>query len=188
MTVKRLTDELLVARIAERDDADAFDELFARYAGRVYTFAMRCMQSEAEAEDVVQETFMRIWNGRRTLDPRGAFKAYMFTIALNIVRKHFNRRALRLRYMESAAIEEAEALTTENPGDTIDMETARRRAETLLARLPERKREIFLRRRDGGLSSREIAAEFGISPGTVDNVVAEVRRLLRRAIQGRERE
>lgn len=184
MTEERLTDELLVARLRERDDAVAFDELFVRYAGRVYAFAMRCLQSESEAEDVVQETFLRVWSSRHALDPKRSIRAYMFAIALNIMRKYFNRRALKLRYLESAAAGEIEAAVLENPGDNIDMEAARRRVEALLEGLPERKREVFLRRRDGGLSSREIAAEFGISSGRVDNIVAEVRRMVRAALHG----
>ena len=70
-------------------DHSAFRRLFDKYSQAMYAFAFRYLHSVEAAEDVVQETFLKIWNNRGQLKTGTSFRSYLFTITLNAVRKHF---------------------------------------------------------------------------------------------------
>ena len=67
----------------------AFNTLFNEYSGRLYRFAYGYLKSEDEAEELVQEVFTIIWEKRAELKEELSFKSFIFTIAFNIIRKHF---------------------------------------------------------------------------------------------------
>ena len=79
-----LTDEQLLARVADARDGAAFDELYRRYSRAVYSLVLRVVRDAALGEDVVQETFAAVWRAARS-DPseRGSATAWLYTIARN---------------------------------------------------------------------------------------------------------
>lgn len=168
---------MLVSRL-KANDAYAFDELFNRYSKKLYGFGLNYLHSEGEAEELVQEVFLRIWENRHALKTGYSFRSYLFTIALNQIRRLFNRRALSLRYLREVNMQEADDHTVES----IDYASVLRRIDEIVESFPERKRQIFLKRRKEGKTSREIADELHISPATVDNQVSEALRLIRRTL------
>ena len=74
----------------KKGDHDSFRKVFERYSHPLYKFSFQYLKSEAAAEDLVQEVFLKIWNNRKELKTDTSFQSYLFTIALNAVRKHFN--------------------------------------------------------------------------------------------------
>ncbi len=75
MDIEALGDEVLMRRVCTRD-VDAFRVLYGRYELRVFNFVFRCVGERALAEDLLQETFWRIWQAAHTFDPaRGGFPA-----------------------------------------------------------------------------------------------------------------
>src|SRR5262245_46690784 len=82
--------------LAFRDgDERAFDALFERGAGRVLRFAGRMVGETSVAEDVVQETFVRVWRARARYTPEARFSTWLFTIAGNAARNELRRPARR---------------------------------------------------------------------------------------------
>src|SRR5512136_1404723 len=99
MEIEVLADETLMRRVCERD-ADAFRVLYARYELRIYNFVLRCTGDRGLAEDLLQETFWRVWQAARTFDPaRGAFRSWLYRVALNATRSELalNRYSRELR-------------------------------------------------------------------------------------------
>lgn len=76
----RFTESRLVAAL-KNGNALAFDELFRLYGKRLYHFSLGYLKSKTDAEEVVQEVFMKIWNNRVSLDSGLSFNAYLFWIA-----------------------------------------------------------------------------------------------------------
>lgn len=153
----------------------AFNTLFHHYSNRLYQFSLKYLKSEAEAEELVQEVFTKIWENRSELKTELSFNAYLFTIAFNAIRKHFRKKLHADKYLTNEA-------TTDFNIDTdqkIDYDSLRRFLDHIVALLPARRKEIFIKSRYEGLSVKEIAEEMKISKKTVENQLTEALRYIR---------
>ena len=164
-----------LVQLLQRGNVAAFDSLFEVYSPKLYGFALKYFKNETDAEELVQEVFVKVWENHRSLKSEHSFKSYLFTIALNQIRKHFNKKATSLRYLESLQNdpEFSDQVTTD------DYETTLRQIYQIIDRMPERRREIFTKSKLEGKSSKEVAMELNISAGTVDNQVSEALRFIR---------
>ena len=158
-----------------RGEIKAFNELFQIYGNRIFRFALGYLKSEADAEELVQDVFMKIWEKRSELKDNLSFKAYIFTIAFNIIRKHFVKKALTNRYFEQQVIEDADLSTIQN----IDFQSTKNAIDHLVEQLPARRKEVFIKSRFEGLTVKEIADELGTSPKTVENQLGEALKFIR---------
>lgn len=175
MTEKRDDNELV--QLLQKGNVVAFDSLFEVYSQKLFGFALKYFKNESDAEELVQEVFVKVWENRQTLKSELSFKSYLFTIALNQIRKHFNKKATSLRYLESLQNdpEFMENLTIQED----DYELTLRQINLIIEQMPPRRREIFTKSKMEGKSSKEIATELNISAGTVDNQVSEALRFIR---------
>lgn len=168
-------DIVLVERLLA-DDIGAFDMLFDIYSKKLFTFSMKYLKSESDAEELVQEVFVKIWEKRNTLKRDSSFKSYIFTIAYNDILKFFRRKSYHQAYVcEAIKITEEK----DNSEDGIYYSFVLEQIDNLIDQLPERRKTIFIKSRREGLSSKEIAKELGISSGTVDNNISEVMKFLK---------
>ncbi len=164
-------------QLLRKGNVAAFDSLFEVYSPKLYGFALKYFKNESDSEELVQEVFVKVWENRQSLKSELSFKSYLFTIALNQIRKHFNKKAVSLRYLESL---QHEPEPYDNQAiQAGDYETALRKIDLIIEQMPPRRQEIFRKSKLEGKSSKEIAAELNISPGTVDNQVSEALRFLR---------
>ncbi|MDX9881781.1 MAG: RNA polymerase sigma-70 factor [Prolixibacteraceae bacterium] len=151
-------------------DVKAFDDLFKKYSPRLYNFSVKYLKSDEEAEEVVQEVFLYIWEKRDGLKPDSSFNAYLFTIAHNIIKKHFIKKSRENTFKDALIYE---FLKQENNLDQlIDYKFLLEKVESIIDVLPVRRKEIFIRRKYDGLPVRQIADELSISPNTVENQLA----------------
>lgn len=166
-----------LVRLLQKGNVAAFDSLFAIYSVRLYGFALKYLKNETDAQELVQEVFIKVWENRKSLKSELSFRSYLFTISFNNIRKHFNKKATALRYLESlhndAFPQSPETL------DNEDYESLMLRINSLIDEMPPRRREIFIKSKMEGKSSKQIAAELGISSGTVDNHISEAIHQLR---------
>lgn len=159
--------DYLAVKNLKQGDVKAFDDLFNKYSTRLFNFSVKYMKSVEDAEEVVQEVFLYIWGKREGLKPDNSFNAYIFTIAFNIIKKHFIKRARDNAYKDDLIYT---LLQQENNLDqAIDYRFLLEKVELIINSLPGRRKEIFIKRKYEGLSIKEIAAELGISPNTVEN-------------------
>ena len=167
-----------LVHLLQRGSVTAFDSLFEVYSGRLYNFVLKYLKNAADAEELVQVVFVKIWENRENLQSELSFKSYLFTISLNLIRKHFNKKAIALRYIESL-----HENYLQQPLDTFskdeDYESIMEKINLIIEEMPPRRREIFIKSKLEGKSSKQIAEELGISNGTVDNQVSEALHQLR---------
>lgn len=175
MAVKGNNQDLV--RLLQKGNVVAFDSLFEVYSPKLFGFALKYFKNEADAEELVQEVFVKVWENRKKLKTELSFKSYLFTIALNHIRKYFNKKAVSLRYLENlqseAELSESQSVQDEYYESTIQQ------VNSIIQQMPPRRREIFLKSKLEGKSSKEIATELNISAGTVDNHVSEALRFIR---------
>lgn len=158
-------DEALMEEVRAGNLA-AFEALYDRHHRRVFTFLLRSLGERRAAEDLLQETFLRVFAHREEYRPTAAFKAWLFTIARNLLVDQLRQRS-GSRDLES--VENLEAVA--DPGATpLQQAEARELGERLQAavlRLPPSQREVLLLSRFVGLSDAEIADIIGGPPGAV---------------------
>lgn len=172
-----LSDERsLVLRLIEGDE-DAFCELYAAYKNRLIYFAMRFLKSREYAEDIFQDAFAVVWQGRRFINPDASFSAYLYTIVrnriLNQLRDLSNQDKLREQILSQAVN------YTNETKDEIIANDLRQFISRALQPLTPRQREIFQMSRERQMSHREIAEVLGISVNTVQESISISLRTLR---------
>ncbi len=159
------TEKTLVKRL-KNGDIDAFEALYKLYSLRLYHFGLKYFQSEVEAEGLVQDVFTKVWEKRFSLKTELSFRSYLFTISFNLIRKSFIRKSRFREYLKTQKAREEFDLDTINQ---IDYQSMVDYLNTLVNRLPERRKQIFIKSKIENLSVKEIALKMGISPKTVEN-------------------
>jgi RNA polymerase sigma-70 factor (ECF subfamily) len=162
-------DTNLVERLRNHE-VEAFDLLYYRYSGKLYKFCYKYLRSREDSEELIQSVFMRIWENRNSLNNELSFKSYIFTIAYNDICKFFRKKAHHKKYLEDAMYESN--MLTNHVEDKVENKLLIEHVESIIERMPERQRTIFLKSRLHGKSSKEIAEELGITSGTVDNYIS----------------
>lgn len=169
-------DSVLVERL-QKGDVQAFDLLYAKYGGKLYAFGLRYRRSAAEAEELVQSVFLKLWESHKSLKKESSFKSYLFTIAYNEICKLFRKWNYQQKFISDTLYENAQTSTEIEDG--IDYQSFQERVSQIVEKLPRRQKDIFIKSRQEGKSTREIAGEVGLSPGTVDNYISEALKFVR---------
>ncbi|MBO4535608.1 MAG: sigma-70 family RNA polymerase sigma factor [Bacteroidales bacterium] len=155
----------------------AFHRDYLSLAETLYRVAYYLLESEAEAEDAVQELYLKLWDARARLDEVQSPKAYSIRMLKNLCLNRI-RQARKLTF--PATVPEPEAVPPQD--DVLD---ARRRLDHVLAgikSLPDRQREILLLRTVEGLSYDEIAHRTGMNPPTLRVLLARARNTLKNCV------
>lgn len=167
--------ETKLVKALSKGEIKAFNDLFQLYGNRIFRFALGYLKSEHDAEELVQDVFLKVWEKRFELKENLSFKAYVFTIAFNIIRKYFVKKALTIKYFEQQVHEDLDLETIQN----IDYQSTKSLIDNLVNQLPARRRMVFVKSRFEGLSVKEIADELGTSPKTVENQLGEALKFIR---------
>ncbi len=166
-------DEALMLRY-RAGDASAFDPLYARHRGGLFRFILRQCPQRPQAEEIFQEVWMSLIQGRQRYEVSARFRTFLYTIAHNRLIDHYRKHATEafFAYQAGTGVEEdgAEDHLARLPGSRTDEPEVRvssqqqgARLLQLLEALPAPQREAFLLYEEGGLSVEEIAAAAGIT-------------------------
>jgi RNA polymerase sigma-70 factor (ECF subfamily) len=167
----------------------AYRELIERYRRPVYTLVLRMLRSAEDAEDVAQETFVRMFRALDRYDPARPFSAWLFTIASRLAIDHLRRRRVRPMSLtrEDAESGEEREIDVEDPGPGPEELTARREEERTTAErieeLPEHYRIVVVLRHQQDLSYEEIAEALQLPLGTVKARIHRARALLKERME-----
>ncbi|MDW8148547.1 MAG: sigma-70 family RNA polymerase sigma factor [Roseiflexaceae bacterium] len=165
-----LDDEVLIARIARRDSS-ALEQLYDRYARIVYATALRILSNTELAEDIVQETFWRVWRRSTSFTVgRGQVAGWIFGIAHNLCIDELRRQRSRPVTVQSEQDEQTILEQPDLQGDVVNAAIERERRRIILqalAQIPPEQREVLELAYFGGLSQSEIAQRLNSPIGTV---------------------
>jgi len=175
MQHQTLKNEPLLVRSLSKGNILAFNTLYKEYSGRLYRFAFGYLKTEAEAEELVQEVFTIIWEKRTDLKENLSFKSFLFTIAFNIIRKHFRTKAYLSEYFKTGISDDKDLQTSQK----ITYDSLHQYITDLVGQLPERRKAIFIKSRFEGQSIKEIAEELQISHKTVENQLTNALKFIR---------
>jgi len=158
----------LLTRVA-RKDLEAFSEVYDRFAGPMFSLAMRILRDGVAAEDAVQEAFVEIWEKASTYDPAlGKPMTWAVTLARNRAIGHL-RSSVRRRKLSEAVASETEPAEPALAGgdDTLMGNETARQVRAALSQVAAEQRQAIEMAYFGGLTQTEIAAALNVPLGTV---------------------
>lgn len=177
----QLGNEILLIKAFKKGDPKAFERLFDRHHKKLYLFLYRLLNSKEDAEEIVQDTFIKIWEKREEFIEGYPFESFLFKIAKNAF-FNLNRKKVNRKIVES----HLEFLTEIASGSTdeyVIFKETKAIINTIIDNLPPKRKEIFILRRIDGLSRQEIADKLGISIITVDSQLLKANKYLKEELK-----
>ncbi|MBN2175784.1 MAG: RNA polymerase sigma-70 factor, partial [Bacteroidales bacterium] len=146
--------------------SEAFEVLFQMYGPRIHRFSMGYLHNPFEAEEIVQEVFLKIWKVREELSETKSLESFIFTIAKNAILNTIRKSKYEEVYFDYTKLHPQKDVLLDEELDFHELERAYRRSVENLS--PKRK-EVFLLSREKNFTNAEIASQLGISVKTVEN-------------------
>ena len=170
-------DYSLVLRL-KSGDRSAIDQAVDRYSKPLYAFILRMTAERETAEDVFQETWVRVIRNIGSFRGDAKFSTWLFQIALNLCR-NLARQKSRRTYVD---IDQADQLSEEPEADGRDPLLSRK-IKKLVASLPDKMREVIVLRFYHDRTDQEIAEITGLPPGTIKSRIFRGMNMLREKIE-----
>ena len=167
--------EYLLVKQLKADDPAAYKTLYEQYAPRLQAFSRRFRLSKEESDEIVQDTFVRIWLYRQKIDPEAGFSPFLITVARNLIYNHIRKNAQWEKYLREIDAGPAWEAAKDNELEQFLLKT--------IHELPDRCRQVFRKSRLEGYSNAQIAEEMNISKSTVENQLNKALKHIRKQLE-----
>ena len=175
-------DEKTLVRNVKNSKKSSFQKLFYRFHDQLFRFVVYRVQNADIAKDITQETFLRIWEKRESLQPKKSFFSLLARISTNLCYDHFRYTEVRLRNKDR--IPEYGRSHFDNPEEVVQAQAIEKIIRALVnEKLPQKCRIIFILSRIEGLSNQEISINLGLSIRTVENQIYRALKILKKHLQ-----
>ena len=166
--------DLNLMRSVAANDADAVGHLYDRFASLVYRLAFQAMPTRSDAEDAVQEIFVRLWRTADRYDPK---RAALVTWVMLISRRHLVDRLRRTKArVKAASLDEKQSESSTRvagvPGEGMEQDERFGELMRRVSRLPELQRTVVTRAYLGGQTLRQIGEELNTPIGTIKSALS----------------
>lgn len=170
----------LVQRMIDGDQT-AFELLFRYYYPGLVIFASNIIVNRDEAEEIVQDFFVRLWENRATIKTGNTIKSYLFTSVKNRSINYLKSNQVKQHVVDELK-KQMETEMRYNPDIYVDTEL-QQRLKKAFEKLPPRTAEIFTLSRFKGFTNDEIAEDLGLSKRTVETQVSNALKILRKELK-----
>ena len=172
-------EQILLDKLAD-DDQSAFSAIFDTYYKDLVMFAFTFTKNSDNAEEAVQEVFVRLWEKRSELKLHGSLKSYLLKSVQNHCLDEIRRRNVREHYAED---KEIQSLYVNDTEDYILYTDLQNHLDHLLAQMPDEVANTFRMNRFDGLKYQEIAQQLNVSLRTVESRISKALRILHQALK-----
>lgn len=175
-----ISDEELMQQV-QHESHVAYTVLVKRYQPRLYKFVFRYTRNHQDAEDIIQETFLRVYRGRSGYRRIARFSTWLYTIALNLAKSHYRKNSkmvmMSIHSREDEEEQEVPELSDQHfyPDELTDNTLMMSRLYRAIDMLPEEFREVILMRDLYELTYDEIESITGLPMGTVKSRISRGR-------------
>lgn len=170
-------DEKDLVTLLKQGDEAAFESLYHLYSKRLMGFLIKSVKSGTLASELLQDTFIKIWQGRENIDPEQSFRSYLFRVSENVVfdffRKAARDKALRAILMNSACEEYSHV------EETLCIKENAQIINDLINRLPPKRREVFQLIKMEDRTYNEVSHTLSISPSTISDHIVKATKFIR---------
>lgn len=171
---EKVTDEVLIARF-QQGDVQAFDVLVRRYKDQLLNYVYRFVGNRVDAEDIVQETFLRVFKNKHYYKEIAKFSTWVYTIAGNLAKTELRRRKRRKVFSVSNFVNEERDYdipdSGRNPEKEVEGSIKDDIIQKAIEKLPSKFKEVILLRDVQGFAYEEISQILNIPLGTVKSRV-----------------
>jgi RNA polymerase sigma-70 factor, ECF subfamily len=162
-------------------DREAFSQIFEQYSKKVYYFALGYLKTKSEAQDTVQEVFIRLWEKRVLLDEEKSISGFIFTLTYRHIIDLFRKKqATQTLFDQILQDTQKESSNTEEEVLFNELNSMYQQA---IEQLPPKRKEVYLLSRHEGLTYQEIAYRLNISIKTVEHQISDALQFLRNYLQ-----
>lgn len=165
-------DDNILAKGIKSGSYDDFTSLYNRYFNKLFGFILKLTYSYSVTEEIVQDTFVKLWANRESIDENGYIQAYIFTIAKNKLLDEIRSSSNTKNFEDYLHFCDVMALSQDDMSREIDIEHYQYKLKTAKQVLLPRQLEIFNFFYDEGLTTKEISENLGISERTVQNQIS----------------
>jgi len=169
--MEKRTDKELMKLITDKNTL-ALKVLYRRYEIQIFNFIFRYTGSRELAQELIQETFTRVWFAARTFDQiKGNFKGWVYTIALNLARNELSKKEYTYHFLDidetSESQHDRDDSQKENPETILEQKELTRSITNALGKLKPYLREVIIMKNYQHMKFREIAEATNIPEGTL---------------------
>lgn len=179
LSTEELYNEPHLILLVSQGNREAFTQLYSRHLDAVTQYIRLFTNSEDEADEVIQDVFVRIWEQRDKLSTVTAFKSYVAKAARNRLLDHLRHLAVR----KAAIIDLQTTATAETPEDVWHYRYIYEKVQQQITALPAQCQHVFRLSVEKGMSLDEIAAELRISKSGVKNQLYKAQKLVRQCFE-----
>lgn len=166
---------MLIRRL-RKDDKKAFELVFKQYREKLYYFAVGYLHSQAEAEEIIQNVFVSLWENRDMLNENYPIRSFLYKVTVNHIYNYFKHELIKQKYADHISIQTGDDNNTE---ESLFMDDLQYLIDSLVDELPSRQQAIYKLSRHDGLSHAEIASNLGISIRSVENQIYRALKFIR---------
>ncbi len=164
--------------LLQKGSAEAFERIFHQYSGKLYHFVLKLAGGNRYlAEEMVQRTFIKIWEGHTAINPQKTFISYLCTVAKNMLLNEFEHQTIEYLYQEYA-LQYLNA-TDNSTEHEVNRNLLEEYIDKLTEKLPPARRRIFIMSRKEMLSNKEIAEKLQISESTIQTQLSKALAFMR---------
>lgn len=179
--MKNSFEEIELLRAFKRGDTNAFEALFKSHHKRLYNFLFSLLKSKEDAEEILQETFVKMWENRMFFDENYPFQALLFKIARNSFLDHSRKKVNKAVF--DSEFDLSARLSENSTDDYVLYWETKDIIKKIIDGLPPKRRQIFLMQKIEGLSRLEIAQQLNISIITVDSQLLKANKFFKEEFQ-----
>lgn len=173
------TESQLIAEL-KLGSSEAFDKIYALYCTRLFGYAFGYTRSKVEAQEIVQDVFVKLWLNRQTIRQEHSLAALLFVIAKNRLINAYRSKLNSPLFEHYLSICSQDSIvSTASQNHTLDYDYYLKAIEVELKKMPRTQREVFNCSKIEQLSNKEIAQKLGISEQTVKNQLSICLKILR---------
>lgn len=159
-------DEHQLIEMLREGDPLSFEILFQQYYARFYNFVHNLIKDSHNAEDIVQNVFMKVWINRKNLHPDQSIHNYIYVLTKHEVLNHIRDRKAYTQIERLVMSDQPSSLAVND--ETFQIRDLDSRIRTFIASMPEQRRKVFMLSRYKGMGNKAIADMLGLSVRTVD--------------------
>lgn len=179
MAEKALLDNLF-RRIAFHDDQEAFKELFFDFYPSLCVFAQRYISSPEACEDIVQDTFFRLWKNRKSMEVTSSFRNFLVTSVKNNCTDYLRKQSVRQHHADrQSSYTSTNGYSDDTPEEIYTIGELEEMFRAALDKLSENVRRAFEMSRFESMTYNQIAEEMAVSPKTIEAYISKALCLLR---------
>jgi RNA polymerase sigma-70 factor (ECF subfamily) len=179
MKLAEESDEQLFIDGLREGDPSAFRKLYEQYAPRLQAFCSRFRLPPEEVAEIVQETFVRVWLHRNSVQSNAAFGTYLITIAKHLVYNNARKAAHYKKYVQQVLTQ----VQHEQGQQVVNKNELQQLIAGAMQQLPDKCRQVFSKSRLEGYSNQQIAEEMNISKSTVENQLNKALKIIRKSLE-----